>query len=262
MNHFGDLRVYAGAAKDSELADENFAFLYKEVNSITTLRMRIKMLISQIANSSRASDLFAVDDDAETSDIECVEVELAKGGKEKREGSRSQVKEGRAGEVVKSKSSGSTPSLSKSPVSQSTVASVPKPSSYHSPKPSSNHSPKPSSNHSPISSSPTQQPKPSLPNPHHSNHDPSEKPTRRSSYFETHARTQSAPEPATSYKSSLMTMLQSFQRQTDPISSLKPEASLYRDAKRDRDWHVSEKTVREQKAKKRRGLDYVPQNTL
>ena len=96
MNHFGDLRVYAGAAKDSELADENFAFLYKEVDSITTLRMRIKMLISQIANSSRASDLFAVDDDAETSDIECVEVELAKGGKEKREGSRSQVKEGRA----------------------------------------------------------------------------------------------------------------------------------------------------------------------
>lgn len=254
MNHFGDLRVYAGAAKDSELADENFAFLYKEVDSITTLRMRIKMLISQIANSSQASDLFAVDDDAETSDIECVEVELAKGGKEKREGSRSQVKEGRAGEIVKSKSSGSTPSLSKSPVSQSTVASVP--------KPSSNHSPKPSSNHSPISSSPTQQPKPSLPNPHHSNHDPSEKPTRRSSYFETHARTQSAPEPATSYKSSLMTMLQSFQRQTDPISSLKPEASLYRDAKRDRDWHVSEKTVREQKAKKRRGLDYVPQNTL
>ena len=41
MNHFGDLRVYAGAAKDSELADENFAFLSKEVDSITTLRMRI-----------------------------------------------------------------------------------------------------------------------------------------------------------------------------------------------------------------------------
>ena len=253
MNHFDQLHICAGTAREAA-ADAAFGFLEREVDSITSLRPRIKMLIAQIAGSARASDLFAVEEE-ETSDVECVEVRLAKGK------STTSMKLSTTTAVESTSSAKSTTSSGKSTISSAKSTTSLKPPSMKIPTTSSSQSSstsshKPTTSHKPII--PSKPPAPlALPN-----RNPSEPPTRRSSYFETHARTQDPPKPATSYKNSLTSMLQSFKRQADPISALKPEASLYGDAKRDHDWHSSEKTTKEQKAKKRKGLDYVPQNTL